>query len=137
MGSDLEGTTYHLAGGPAARQGPTRADGEAVAQVALAGRPRPTAILAPSDFLARGALDAARTLGLAVPGDLSVAGIDDLEGSDALRLTTAFVPYFPLGELAGDVLAALVEGGAPDIPPPLPTVLTLRGTTGPPPRPTA
>jgi DNA-binding LacI/PurR family transcriptional regulator len=112
--------------------GPTRADGEAVARVALAAIPRPTAILALSDLLARGVLDVAQWMGIAVPRDLSVAGIDDLEGSDAMRLTTCFVPYRPLGELAGATLTALVEGAEPPPPPVLPTVLTIRGTTGPP-----
>ena len=114
--------------------GPTRADGEALARVALAARPRPTAILALSDVLARGVLDVAQRMGIKVPRDLSVAGIDDLEGSDAMRLTTSFVPYRPLGELAGAILSALVDGTEPAIPPPLPTVLTIRGTTGPPSR---
>lgn len=127
----------YMAGGPGAPGGrasaATRADGETLAQIALARTPRPTAILALSDTLARGALAAARWAGLDVPRDISVAGIDDLDGSDALGLTTAFVPYRPLGELAGAVLALLVEGGSPDVPPPLPSALAIRATTGPPP----
>lgn len=109
--------------------GPTRADGETVAQMALAQTPRPTAILALSDLLARGALIAARWMGLDVPRDISIAGIDDLDGSDALGLTTAFVPYRPLGELAGATLSVLLEGGRPHLPPPLPTSLAIRAST--------
>ena len=45
----------------------------------LLDRPdRPTAILALTDVLALGALEAAAERGLAVPGDLSVAGFDDM-----------------------------------------------------------
>ncbi|WP_217913602.1 LacI family DNA-binding transcriptional regulator [Miltoncostaea marina] len=112
-----------------AAAGPTRADAETVAQVALGREPRPTAVLALTDVLARGALVAARWAGLDVPRDLSVAGIDDLDGSDALGLTTAFVPYRPLGELAGATLSRLVEGEDAPPPPPLPTSLAIRSTT--------
>jgi DNA-binding LacI/PurR family transcriptional regulator len=112
---------------------PTPADGEAAARAALARRPRPTALLALSDNLAAGALRAADWMGLAVPGDLSVAGLDDLPGSDALGLTTAFVPYRPLGERAGDLLAALLAGSPAPSLRELPTALTVRRSTGPPP----
>jgi LacI family transcriptional regulator len=41
-------------------------------------RPRPTAVFAASDQLALGALQAARELGLLVPRELAVMGIDDI-----------------------------------------------------------
>ena len=113
--------------------GPARADGEVAARVALGARPRPTALLALTDRLAWGALDAARQLGIEVPGELSVAGMDDLTGSQALRLTSVFVPYLPMGELAGGLLFALMAGEPPPPAPPLPTTLVVRRTTGPPP----
>ena len=90
--------------------GSARADGEVAAGVALGARPRPTALLALTDRLAWGALDAARRLGIEVPLELSVAGIDDLAGSQALRLTSVFVPYLPMGELAGGLRLALMAG---------------------------
>lgn len=111
---------------------PTQAVGEAAARAALSRRPRPTALLALSDNLAIGALQAANWMGLAVPEDVSVAGLDDLPGSDALGLTTAFVPYRPLGERAGDLLAARLVGSPPPPLGELPTALTVRRTTGPP-----
>jgi DNA-binding LacI/PurR family transcriptional regulator len=115
--------------------GPARADGEVAAGVALGARPRPTALLALTDRLARGALDAARRLGVEVPRELSVAGIDDLAGSEVTRLTSVFVPYLPMGELAGGLLAALMAGEPLPPAPPLPTTLAVRGTTAPPPGP--
>jgi DNA-binding LacI/PurR family transcriptional regulator len=111
--------------------GPARADGEVAARAALTARPRPTALLALTDPLALGALDAARLLGLQVPRDLSVAGLDDLPGSAAAGLTSVFVPYLPMGELAGALLAAMLAGAPQPPAPALPTSLAIRATTGP------
>lgn len=112
---------------------PTDAHGEAAARQALGANPRPTALLALSDPLALGAMDAAAQLGLAVPGDVSIAGIDDLPGSDLRGLTTALVPYKPMGELAGRVLLARIAGDPSPPLSPLPSPLAVRATTGPPP----
>lgn len=109
----------------------SREHGEAAARAALTGEPRPTAILALHDVLAWGALDAAYRAGLRVPEDVSIAGIDDLPGSEALGLTTAFVPYQPMGDLAGMLLAALIDGEQPEVPPPFPVAPVMRRTTGP------
>ena len=54
---------------------------------------RPTAVFAASDEMAIGAILAARELGLSVPGDVSIVGIDDHELSDFFGLTT--VSQFP------------------------------------------
>jgi DNA-binding LacI/PurR family transcriptional regulator len=118
---------------PDAETRPTPGAGEALARAALARRPRPTALLALSDTLAISALQVAHWARLDVPGDLSVAGIDDLPGSDAAGLTSALVPYRALGERAGDLLMARLEGEDPAPFPDLPTALAIRRTTGPPP----
>ncbi len=107
--------------------------GEALARAALARRPRPTALLALSDALALSALTAAHWMGLEVPRDVSVAGLDDLPGSSAMGLTTALIPYRPLGERAGDLLTARLAGEEPAPYPVLPTALTIRRSTAPPP----
>lgn len=60
-------------------------------------RKRPTAVFAASDEMAIGAMLAARDLGLEVPDDVSVIGIDDHELSDFFGLST--VAQFP--ELQG------------------------------------
>jgi len=112
---------------------PTDVHGEAAGRQALGASPRPTALLALSDRLALGAMDAAIRTGLRVPQDVSIAGIDDLPGSDLRGLTTALVPYKPMGELAGRVLMARIAGEAVPDPAPLPSPLAVRATTGPPP----
>jgi len=67
-------------------------------------RTRPTAVFAASDEMAIGTILAARDLGLRVPGDISVVGIDDHELSDFFGLTT--VAQFPerQGRLAVELL---------------------------------
>jgi DNA-binding LacI/PurR family transcriptional regulator len=109
------------------------AAGEALARAALGRRPRPTAILALSDTLALSALHVAHWMRLDVPSDLSVAGLDDLPGSDAAGLTSVLIPYRALGERAGDLLMAALEGEEMRPFPELPTALTIRRSTGPPP----
>jgi DNA-binding LacI/PurR family transcriptional regulator len=100
----------------------------------LLGLPeRPTAIFAASDTQAVGVLEAARALGLGVPGDLSVVGFDDVEIAAYVGLTTVRQPLFESGRrgvelllqaLAGEPLAARSET--------LPIELVVRETTGPP-----
>ena len=120
-------------GGSGRTDWPTHADGQAAARAALSRTPRPTALFALSDTLAIGALEAAHHLGLRVPQDVSIAGLDDLPESGARGLTTALVPYRPMGELAADILVARLAGEATPSPPALPTPLVARTTTGPPP----
>lgn len=108
---------------------PSHANGETAARAALQADPRPDAIIALCDELALGVLDAAAFLGLEVPRDVSVAGIDDLPGVDAKGLSSVFVPYRPMGDLAGGILANAIDGTLTQEPPPLPTALALRHTT--------
>jgi LacI family repressor for deo operon, udp, cdd, tsx, nupC, and nupG len=88
----------------------TVAGGYAHAKQAL-GNPqhRPTAIFAASDEMAIGAHLAARDLGLSVPRDVSIVGIDDHELAEFFQLTT--VAQFPKGqgELAAEILIAQLE----------------------------
>jgi LacI family transcriptional regulator len=73
---------------------------------------RPTAIFASSDDMALGCLAAAAEAGLAIPGDLSVAGFDDSTASRFSRpsLTTVRQPLVELAEMAAK---ALVNGEVP------------------------
>ncbi|WP_026869036.1 LacI family DNA-binding transcriptional regulator [Inquilinus limosus] len=98
--------------------------------------PRPTVILAMSDRLAIGAIEAARSLGLRVPEDVSVAGFDDIPRAALVRpaLTTIRQPLFDKGATAARLLLDAVADGA--APPAgrhlLPTELVIRGSTRPP-----
>jgi DNA-binding LacI/PurR family transcriptional regulator len=111
-----------------------RHDGREAATALLAGEPRPTAIVALSDELALGVLDAAADAGLDVPGDLSVTGFDDTPAAALGRppLTTIRQPLHRKGEVAGRTLVELVAGRRPSRVRRLPTELVVRGTTGPP-----
>jgi DNA-binding LacI/PurR family transcriptional regulator len=112
----------------------TTEEGRAAAQVLLGTENRPTALLCMSDQLAFGVLDAARDLGLSVPGDLSVVGFDDV--SEAARthppLTTIHQPHVEKGLLAGRILVARLGEEEPPEARLLPTRLVERGSTAPP-----
>ena len=99
----------------------------------LGGEDRPTAIFAASDVSAFGVLLAAQQLGLRVPEDLSVAGIDDHPFSAAYGLTT--VRQSP-GEQGARAVAVLLHRlGVRRYPvreEPAPIELIVRTSTGPP-----
>ncbi|TDD59432.1 LacI family DNA-binding transcriptional regulator, partial [Actinomadura rubrisoli] len=97
---------------------------------------RPTAILAMTDRLAEGVLAAARDLGVAVPGALSVVGFDDLPSaaSAAPPLTTVRQPLVRKGEVAARLLLDLIAAPAARREHVrLPAELIVRSTTAPPP----
>ncbi len=73
---------------------------------------RPTAIFAANDESARGAMDAARELGIFVPGQLSIVGFDDTpEGAMARPgLTSVRQPLQEMGETAARLLMRQIEG---------------------------
>ncbi|MET9762997.1 LacI family DNA-binding transcriptional regulator [Streptomyces sp. NPDC006372] len=95
--------------------------------------PRPTALVCDDDKLAAGAYKAARRLGLRVPDDVSVTGLDDLALATAIdpELTTVRLDAELFGERGMGALMAVLEGRAPeggDIP----VQLVVRGSTAPP-----
>jgi DNA-binding LacI/PurR family transcriptional regulator len=91
---------------------------------ALEGDDRPTAVIAVTDRLALGVIEAARAAGLRVPEDLSVVGFDDVPGAAWSDLTTVRQPLFEKGEIAGRLLT---EGTAREVI--LPVELVVRGST--------
>ncbi|WP_345647759.1 LacI family DNA-binding transcriptional regulator [Streptomyces siamensis] len=105
---------------------------------ALATDPRPTALVCDDDKLAAGAYKAARRLGLRVPDDLSITGLDDLALARAIdpELTTVRLDAELFGERGMEALLAVLEGRTPprgDIP----VTLVVRGSTAPPGAPVA
>jgi DNA-binding LacI/PurR family transcriptional regulator len=101
------------------------------------GRP-PTAILAMSDVLALGVLQAAEEHGVAVPAELSVVGFDDSPAAALAHppLTTVAQPHEEKGRLAAEWLVKAIDRGGPGRPRRrraiLPTELVVRSTTTPP-----
>src|SRR5215207_896059 len=93
----------------------------------------PTAIVYTSDVLALAGLGVAHELGLAVPGDVSIAGFDDspLASLSAPQLTTVRVDYAGFGEAAAALLLSEIDGAAQPEFEPMPPQLIVRGSTGP------
>ncbi|MET7853767.1 LacI family DNA-binding transcriptional regulator [Streptomyces avermitilis] len=73
-----------------------------------------TAVLAGTDVVAAGAMQALRTAGLRVPEDVSVVGYDDIPLASQLtpQLTTVHVPYEEMGRVALRAVADRREAGA-------------------------
>jgi LacI family repressor for deo operon, udp, cdd, tsx, nupC, and nupG len=71
---------------------------------------RPSAIFAASDEMAFGVLLAASALGLRVPEDVSVIGIDDHDWSEAFGLTTMRQDPFEQGRLAARTVLDELNG---------------------------
>lgn len=99
----------------------------------LLGRPDPpTAVFAASDTQALGVLEAARTLGLEVPGGLSVVGFDDIEGAAYGGLTTVRQPLHQSGAEGARLLLRLLGGEGDARKVELPLEVVARGSTAPP-----
>jgi DNA-binding LacI/PurR family transcriptional regulator len=91
---------------------------------------RPTAVVAASDEMAIGVVQAARRLGLNVPNELSVIGIDDHELSEVMDLTTMRQDLRMQGRWAAEMLVQrLKDPTTPSATLTVPTELVIRGTT--------
>jgi DNA-binding LacI/PurR family transcriptional regulator len=86
-----------------------------------------------TDVLALGAIEAARELGLAVPGDVSVVGFDDIDEArrSSPPLTTIRQGLFEQGQKAAALALALLAGDDPQAQE-FPTELVVRASTSPP-----
>jgi LacI family transcriptional regulator len=91
---------------------------------------RPTAIMALTDVVAAGVYRAARSLGMAIPADVAVAGFDDAPFVADLTpsLTTIRAPFWQVG-VRGARLALGLDDDTGHVQ--LPTELILRESTGP------
>ena len=95
----------------------SEAAGHRAARAMLKLEPRPTAIFAANDAMAIGALSALREEGVAVPGDVAVAGFDDIPIARYVSppLSSVHVPIAQLGERAMELLlGAIAEPGDED-----------------------
>ncbi|MGI5214061.1 LacI family DNA-binding transcriptional regulator [Plantactinospora sp. CA-290183] len=107
-----------------------RAEGARAAAYALDRADRPTAVLAVTDLLALGVLDALAERGLRPGRDVSVTGFDDIPEAAPAGLTTIRQPAMEKGLIAGRLLL-----DPPEDPTArqvlLPTELVVRSSTGP------
>jgi len=106
----------------------------AAARTLLTRPMRPTALICGNDILALGALRECQSLGLTVPGQVSITGFDDLAFARQATpaLTTIRVATSIMGEAAAEFLLAGLAG-RPAIPKEIPFKLVIRASTGPPP----
>jgi len=95
-------------------------------------RHKPTAIFCGNDLLAVGAMLEAERMGLDVPSDLSICGIDNLEISEAINpgLTTVSLPTQDLGRIAAQYMLSAISGEVIAAKSLLPFELVVRGSTG-------
>jgi LacI family transcriptional regulator len=104
----------------------TRLGGRQAALQLLTRTDRPTAIFAASDIQAFGVLEAARSLCLSIPDDLSLIGYDGIELSDILALSTVQQPMKHMGELGMQKLISQIENATDGKSPP--KLIRLRPT---------
>jgi DNA-binding LacI/PurR family transcriptional regulator len=81
----------------------------------LSAAPRPTAVVAFSDFTGAGLISGLSHAGLSLPDDMSIMATGDQPFCKMLRpaLTTLAPPYERQGELATQELLKMIETGAP------------------------
>ncbi|WP_206002767.1 LacI family DNA-binding transcriptional regulator [Paraburkholderia polaris] len=94
---------------------------------------RPTAIICGNDHIALGVLREAEELGIAIPGELSVTGFDDLEIAKEIRpaLTTMRVDTYEIGRLTAQYLLDVLDGKRPQHGHEVHALFQLRQSTGP------
>ena len=114
----------------------TYESGVEAAQAVSKLSPRPTAVMASNDLMAIGCINGLKELGLRVPEDVSVMGIDDLAMARFIDppLTTVAIPLQAMGASAMECLMKLRQGELTlDENITLPHRLMVRKSTGPPP----
>lgn len=127
--SAVPGTSVRTARAPISIEGAQAATQTALSESAA----RPTAVICDDDKLAAGAYKAARRLGLRIPDDLSVTGLDDLALATAIdpELTTVRLDAELFGERGMGALLAVLEGREPESGD-IPVQLVVRSSTAPP-----
>ena len=112
----------------------TQAGGAEMTRQALALQPRPTALFAANNFIAIGAMQALRELGVGVPEKIALVGFDDLPPALVMFpfLTVAAQPAYEMGRRAAllliDRLQGRLETACEEII--LPTELIVRVSSG-------
>jgi LacI family transcriptional regulator len=112
----------------------TIAGGLAAMNALLALTARPTAVFCANDLIALGAHKACALAGVALPGQMSILGCDDIDIGTLVtpELSTISTPKRELGARAVRLLLRQLDGDARSAPSvqTLPVKLVVRGTTG-------
>lgn len=107
--------------------------GQRAAQILLTAETRPTAIFAANDILAIGAMQTAISLGIRVPDDLSVIGMDDVYAAAIASpaLTTMAKAKYEIGVWAGRLMFDRLHTNEPIAPRQhaIPCTLVVREST--------
>ncbi len=94
------------------KRGPhSRSSGRQMATELFTLAEPPTAIVSASDLQAIGVLEAARTLGRAIPHDVSVIGFDDIDMASYVGLSTVRQPLELSGQLGADLILSAISQG--------------------------
>lgn len=109
------------------------ADGQLAMRSLWQNDPSITAVICGADTLAFGAMIEAAAIGLHVPNDISITGINDLEFASHTvpPLTTVSLQAAEVGERAAEYLMAHAEGRNTVRKSAIPFNLIVRGSTGP------
>ncbi len=93
----------------------------------------PTGVVVASDLQALGVIEAARSVGIAIPEHLSVIGFDDIDAAADSALTTVRQPLESSGERGAEIIATALANSTKPTPivETLPLELVVRATTGP------
>jgi len=88
--------------------------GREAARKMLARAVRPTALFAANDLMAIGAMEALREQGIAIPGEMTVVGFDDIFVARLVSpgLTTVSQFQYDIGVAAGETLLRRLRGVA-------------------------
>jgi LacI family transcriptional regulator len=107
--------------------------GLACAEQLLKRKNMPTAIFAANDDMATAAIRVADQLGIDVPGQLSIAGFDDISLARQVfpRLTTIRQPLSKMAERAADLLINSKSSSGNSMSEIVPSTLKIRESTGP------
>ncbi|MCB2176120.1 MAG: LacI family transcriptional regulator [Actinomycetales bacterium] len=108
------------------------AGGRASVKRLLARHPDLTAVFAASDEMAMGVILGLRDLGLRVPEDVSVMGVDGHELGELVGLTTMSQPVDEQGRAAAELVLDMINGKTPPRRIVFPARLVERSSTAPP-----
>ncbi|WP_176955226.1 LacI family DNA-binding transcriptional regulator [Sinosporangium album] len=91
----------------------------------------PSAVMCDDDAAAAGVYHAAAELGLRIPDDISVVGMDDIDAAELFTpgLTTVDLKGEEIGRLAMSAVAALLRGDEPGVLKPVSPDLVVRSST--------